>query len=116
MVKKANEDKSNFYLILNGNLSKFNLTFKKEKISIEEYLLYMIKMKLLQEKQILYKCNKLKSAYIHLDINNFKNFFFQNKNYNFKELKQRAKKDLLEAGFTFSPYNNKIVIPSRENY
>ena len=115
-VKKANEDKSNFYLILNGNLSKFNLTFKKEKISIEEYLLYMIKMKLLQEKQILYKCNKLNSAYIHLDINNFKTFFSQNKDYNFKELKQRAKKDLLEAGFTFSPYNNKVAIPSMENY
>ena len=114
-VKKANEDKNNFYLVLNGNVSKFNLTFKKEKISIEEYLIYMIKMKLLQEQQILYKCNKLNNAYINLDINNFRTYFMTNKNYNFKELKHRAKKELLEAGFIFTK-NNKVIIPSYENY
>ena len=114
-VKKADEDRNNFYLVLNGNISKLVLTFKKEKISIEEYLLYMIKMKLLQEKQIVYKCNKLNKAYVNLDINNFRTFFAQNKNYNFKELRARAKKELLEAGFTFD-HNNKIIIPSLENY
>jgi hypothetical protein len=77
-IKKANEDRNNFYLILNGSLTKLNLTFKKEKISIEEYLLYMIKMKMLQEKQILFKCNKLNSAYVNLDINNFKVYFLYN--------------------------------------
>ena len=76
-VKKANECRSNFYLILNGSLTKLNLTFKKEKISIEEYLIYMIKMKILQEKQILYRCNKLNSAYVNLDINDFKSYFFK---------------------------------------
>ena len=114
-IKKANEDRNNFYLILNGNLSKLILTFKKQKISIEEYLLYMIKMKLLQEKQILYKCNKLNKAYINLDINNFRTYFNENKNYDFKELKNRAKKELLGMGFKFLP-NNTIIIPSLENY
>ena len=114
-IKKANEDRNNFYLILNGNLSELILTFKKQKISIEEYLLYMIKMKLLQEKQILYKCNKLNKAYINLDINNFRAYFNENKNYNFKELKNRAKKELLGMGFKFLA-NNTIIIPSLENY
>ena len=114
-LKKANEDKNNFYLILNGSLTKLNLTFKKEKISIEEYLLYMIKMKMLQEKQILFKCNKLNSAYINLDINNFKLFFLQNKNYNFKELKQRARKELIDAGFNFTS-DGGIEISSVDNY
>ena len=114
-IKKANEDRNNFYLILNGNLSKLNLTFKKEKISIEEYLVYMIKMKLLQERQILYKCNKLNKAYINLDINNFKTFFNENKNYNLKELKNRAKKELSELGFIILP-NNKVIMPNLENY
>ena len=114
-VKKANEDINNFYLILNGTLSQLTLTFKKEKISIEEYLIYMIKMKLLQEKQILNKCNKLNCAFVNLDINNFRTFFIINKDYNFKELKHRAKKELIEAGFIFLP-NNKIIIPSLENY
>ena len=114
-IKKANEDKNNFYLILNGKLSQLTLTFKKEKISIEEYLIYMIKMKLLQEKQILSKCCKLNEEFVNLDIYNFKTYFAENKNYNFKELKQRAKKELLEAGFIFTK-DNKIIIPSLENY
>ena len=114
-VKKANEDLHKFFLVLNGNLSQLNLTFKKEKISIEEYLLYMIKMKLLQEKQIVYKCNKLNKAYVNLDINNFRTYFTENKNYNFKELKQRAKRELLEAGFKILP-DNRVVIPNIENY
>jgi CRP-like cAMP-binding protein len=114
-IKKANEDRNNFYLILNGSLTKLNLTFKKEKISIEEYLLYMIKMKMLQEKQILFKCNKLNSAYVNLDINNFKVYFLYNKNYNFKELKQRARKELIDAGFNFTN-DGRIEMSSVDNY
>ena len=75
----------------------------------------MIKMKLLQEKQIVYKCNKLNKAYVNLDINNFRTYFTENKNYNFKELKQRAKRELLEAGFKILP-DNRVVIPNIENY
>ena len=114
-IKKANEDRNNFYLILNGSLTKLNLIFKKQKISIEEYLLYMIKMKMLQENQILFKCNKLNSAYVNLDINNFKLYFLQNKNYNFKDLKQRARKELIDAGFNFT-YDGRIEMSSVDNY
>ena len=114
-VKKANEDLHKFFLVLNGNLSQLNLTFKKEKISIEEYLIYMIKMKLLHEKQILYKCNKLNNQYVNLDINNFRTFFAQNRNYDFKELKNRAKQELSEAGFIFKS-NHKVLIPSLDEY
>ena len=114
-IKKANENKNFFYLILNGKITKLNLTFKKEKISIEEYLLYMLKMKLIQEKQILNKCNKLNKAYISLDINNLKTFFNQNKDYNFRELKQRAKRELVDSGFIFE-HNNNVIIPSIEAY
>ena len=72
IIKKANEDKNNFYLVLNGNLTKLTLIFKKEKITIEEYLIYMIKMRILQEKQILKKSNMLNSSFVNLDLNNFK--------------------------------------------
>ena len=72
-------------------------------------------MKMLQEKQILFKCNKLNSAYVNLDINNFKQYFLQNKNYNFKELKQRARKELIEAGFNFTS-DGRIEISSVDNY
>ena len=116
IIKKANEEKNYFYLVLNGSVSKLNLIFKKEKVTMEEYILYMIKMNFLKENQILYKCNKLNSDIIHLDINN-NSYICDNSNivYNFKELKYRAKKELKNEGFIFTLDDN-IIIPSIEKY
>ena len=116
IIKKANEEKNYFYLVLNGSVSKLNLIFKKEKVTMEEYILYIIKMHFLKENQILYKCNKLNSDIIHLDINN-NSYICDNSNivYNFKELKYRAKKDLKNEGFIFTLDDN-IIIPSIEKY
>ena len=68
IIKRPNEDNNFFYLILNGSVAKLNLIFKKVKMSIEEYLLYLIKMKLLKENHIINKCNKLNSEIINIDI------------------------------------------------
>ena len=116
IIKKANEDKHMFYLILNGNLTKLHLIFEKHKLSIEEYLIYMIKMKYLQENQILNKCNKLNNDIINIDINNFEiNFIVNNTSYDFKDLKNRARKELKKEGFKFISDDN-IFIPSLEKY
>ena len=114
IIKKANEDKNNFYLVLKGNLTKLTLIFKKEKISIEEYLIYMIKMRILKEKQILKKSNMLNSSLVNLDLNNFKEYF-NNMSFNYRELKNKAKKELFKAGFILNS-NNQISISSVENY
>lgn len=114
IIKKANEDRNNFYLVLNGNLTKLTLIFKKEKISIEEYLIYMIKMRILQEKQILKKSNMLNSSFVNLDLNNFKEYF-NNMSFNYRELKSRAKKELTKDGFILDN-DNQISISSVENY
>ena len=116
IIKRANEERNNFYLILNGNIAKLNLIFKKEKITIEEYLLYMLKMKLLQENQILYKCSKLNREIINLDINNWEYYFDNNIVYNYKELKNRAKKELKNEGFIFTIDDDIAHIPSLEKY
>ena len=77
-------------------------------------------MKLLHEDQILNKCNILNKSYIDLDINNFQNFFEQNKEYNYKKLKLRAKKELNNQGIKFINNNknnkNKIEIETKEKY
>ena len=114
IIKKANEDKNNFYLVLKGNLTKLTLIFKKEKISIEEYLIYMIKMRILKEKQILKKSNMLNSSLVNLDLNNFKEYF-NNMSFNYRELKRRAKKELFKAGFILDN-DSQISISSVENY
>ena len=114
IIKKANEDKNNFYLVLKGNLTKLTLIFKKEKISIEEYLIYMIKMRILKEKQILKKSNMLNSSLVNLDLNNFKEYF-NNMSFNYRELKRRAKKELFKDGFILDS-DSQISISSVENY
>ena len=119
IIKKVNEDVNKFIYILNGSLCKLNLTFVKEKISFEEYLIYLIKMKLLQEDEILNKCNILNKDYINIDTNNFQNFFENNKEYNYKQLKLRAKKELNSQGIKFINNKNnekKIEIESIEKY
>ena len=115
IINKSNEDCNKFFYILNGSLYKFNLIFKKEKISIEEYLVYILKMKFIQEKQILDKCNVLNKTYINIDIDNIKLFFEQNKEYNYKQLKLKAKKELISEGFLINN-NNKIKICTFESY
>ena len=115
IIKKANEQKDFFYLILNGSVSKLNLIFKKEKVTMEEYILYMLKMFFLKENQIIYKCNKLNSSIISIDFNS--NFFHDNNNlvYNFKDLRSRAKKELKNEGFIFSLDGN-VILPCIEKY
>ena len=115
IIKRANEDNNSFFLILNGNITKLNLIFKKEKLTIEEYLLYILKMKYLSENQIIYKCNKLNKGIINIDINNFDCYNENNSLYNFKELKHKAKYELKKEGFNISP-EGIMHIPSIEKY
>ena len=106
ILKKAYEDFYNFYFILNGSISKLNLIFKKEKISYEEYLVYIFKMEILQEKQILDKCNILNKSSINIDIDNLNNFFEQHKEYSYTLLKSRAKNELINEGFILNKKHN----------
>lgn len=114
IIKKANEDMNKFYFVLNGSLSKLDLIFIKEKISIEEYLIYIIKMKILNEKQILNKCNILNRSYTTIDIDNFMKFFEENKEYDYNQLLIKAKNELISEGFKFS--KDKIELNSLESY
>ena len=116
ILKKAYSDFYNFYFILNGSICKLNLIFKKEKISYEEYLIYIFKMEFLQEKQILDKCNLLNKSSINIDIENLNDFFEQHKEYNYVLLKSRAKKELINEGFIFSKKNNNFEISSINSY
>ena len=114
IIKKANENINKFFFVLNGSIWKLNLIFKKEKISIEEYLVYIIKMNILQEKQIVNKCNILNKNYINLDLDNIESFFEENKEYNYKQIRNRAINELILEKFKIS--KNKIEIGSLENY
>ena len=112
IIKRENEDINKFIYVINGSICKLNLIIKKEKISIEEYLIYMIELEILQEKQILNKCNSLNENYI--GVNDFQKFFEENKEYNYQKLKTMAINELIFKGFKFS--NNKIELNSPDTY
>ena len=116
ILKKTYSDFYNFYFILNGSISKLNLIFKKEKISYEEYLVYIFKLEFLNEKQILDKCNLLNKSVINIDIEKLNDFFEQHKEYNYDLLKSRAKKELINEGFIFYKKNNNFEISSINSY
>ena len=52
IIKRAGEKNNFFYLILNGNLQKLDLVIYRKVLSLEEYLLYLIKMKIVKENGI----------------------------------------------------------------
>ena len=117
IFKRAYEGKNLFFIILNGKLSKLHIIYKKEKISIEEYLLYILKMETLKENQIILKCNNLNKSVINIDIKNLKNYFDNDQKYlrySYDQLKQKIKFDLINQGFKF--INNRIISPSLNAY
>ena len=119
ILKKANENEFYFYLIINGNVERLNLVFVKKKISIENYLSYIIKMKLLKENQIIEKCNQLNKDVINInniDINDLEKQLTKNGiAYDLEEIKNREKEELIKNGFVINS-KRKIYIPSIDNY
>ena len=116
IIKKANENGIYFYLIINGNIERLNLIFIKKKISVENYLNYIIKMKLLKENQIIEKCYKLNKDVINIEFNDTLETFSKNGIvYDLKEIKNNIKNELIKEGFDFND-KRKISIPSIENY
>ena len=116
IIKKSNEDINNFYLIFNGTIQKLNLVFKKVKISIENYLLYLYKMLILKENQILKKCFELNKAVINIDINNNNDVIYIKNDviYNLKKIKNKALNELINEGFIIQ--KKKIGIASIDKF
>ena len=46
IIKKPGETNETFFILLNGNVFEYNLIFEAENLSLEQYLLYLIKKKL----------------------------------------------------------------------
>ena len=115
IIKKANDNKHIFYLIINGNITRLNLLFIKKKLSIENYLVYLIKMQLLQEDQIIQKCKELNKKIIDIDINDFDIYTKNDIIYDLKEIQKKSRDELINEGFYFFD-KRKILIPSINSY
>ena len=118
ILKKPGENKEFFYILLGGKILRLNIVFERISLTLEEYLLYLFKMKLTHENEILRKCRLLNSFYADIDGENLYKFCHDNPQYNFEELKEKAKKEIISLGFQIENFNNdrKTIINSIDNY
>ena len=117
ILKKAAESEEFFYILLGGKILKLNIVYERESLTLEEYLIYLIKMKFIREKEILKQCRLLNSFYADIDADNLQKFFKENPQFNFDKLKEIAKQQLNNLGFKIEDFQEeKIKIHSIDNY
>ena len=118
ILKKPGENNEFFYILLGGKILRLNIVFERISLTLEEYLLYLFKMKLTHENEILRKCRLLNSFYADIDGENLYKFCIDNPQYNFEELKEKAKKEIISLGFQIENFNDdrKTIINSIDNY
>ena len=97
---------------------KLNMVFKRDHLTLEEYLIYLFKMKLIKEKEILRRCRILNNFYADIDGENLTKFCKENPQFNYDKLKERAKKEIIELGFKLEDFEGKKekYIYSIDNY
>ena len=121
IIKRPNEFNQYFYIIMSGKIDKLSLVYKKIYLTFEEYLIFLLKMKIINERGIINKCailnrNILDKSFI-LNYENLKNFFEKNKNkYNYDKLHKIAAKELRREGFFFDHDRSIIKISSIDAY
>ena len=99
IFKKAAEQGEFFYILLQGKMLKLTMVFKRDYLTLEEYLIYLFKMKLTREKEILKRCRELNKFYADIDGENLIKFCKENPQFNYDKLKERAIKEINELGF-----------------
>lgn len=123
ILKRAGEKIKVFNLILQGNILKLDIVIYRQILSLEEYLIYLIKMKLLKEKEILNKCKLLNKSFIDISEKSIKSFCIKYKINNYKSMKLEAIKDLNKLGMNIKEdieeeelINEEISYKSTDNY
>ena len=117
IIKKAKENNEFFYILLGGKILKLNIVYERESLTLEEYLIYIIKMKFIHEKEILKQCKLLNSFYVNIDADNLNKFFKENPQFNYENLKEIAKQEIINLGFRIEDFQEeKIKIHSIDNY
>ena len=119
IFKKAAENGEFIFILLTGKMLKLNMVFKREYLTLEEYLIYLFKMKLTRENEILKRCRQLNSFYADIDGQNLIKFCKENPQFNYNELKEIAIKEINELGFKIEDFqDNKTnkCIHSIDNY
>ena len=115
IIKKNNDNNKLLYILLEGNLLKYDLVIYRKVLSLEEYLIYLIKMEILKENKIVNQCKNFNKSFVDINTNTVKEFI-ENNNcvYNYEALKNQALKELIQYGVIFPKINPKS--PTQEEF
>ena len=117
ILKRASENEEFFYVLFGGKILRLNIIYEKESVTIEEYLIYLFKLKIIHEKEILHKCRLLNNFYADIDGENLQSFCKENPQFNYEKLREMAKSEIINLGFRIEDFQEeKINIHSVEDY
>ena len=114
IIQKLRQPSDNFYLIISGKIAVLDLIFTNECLTDEEYIIYLIKMYLLNETEIIKICLKYNKKTLNVNNENIQNFCQSGYKFKYNELKKKALNELSKYNFNIEKYQDKI--PSLENY
>jgi len=120
ILKRPGSSNDKFYILLSGTIDKYSLIFEKENLTLEQYLLYLVKMTMINEDEIIKKCHILNKSTLNIgaDEISISNFFKTNKKINYLDIQSKAEKELSKLGFNNNLYQDGVLrrVPSIENY
>ena len=123
IIKRPGDYNDKFFIVLNGEIDKYNLIFDVENLSLEQYLLYLIKLEIINENEIINKCYTLNKDIIDINLDKGETFTVEklvnrSNKYNYYEMLLKAEKELVKLDFNSDLYKRgKLrIAPSVENY
>ena len=123
IIKRPGDTNDTFFILLNGNIYKYNLIFEVENLTLEQYLLYLVELEIINEKEVINKCFLLNKDIIKVNSDydgtfNVEKLVNNSNKFNYNEMLKRAESDLIKLGFNASLYKKgKLrLVPSISNY
>ena len=109
-IKKSGEKGEYFYLIMGGSVTGLVPKYRKECLSINEYLVYLIKLKFMGETKISERCYKLNKAVLDIKPEEIEDFCERNIMINYKKLTETASDHLRNLNVKITETDGKIEV------
>ena len=115
IIKKNSDNNKFLYILLEGNFLKYDLVIYRKVLSLEEYLIYLIKMEILKENEIINRCKFFNKSFVDINADTIQEFI-ENNNcvYNYENMKNQALKEIIYCGAIFPKINPKS--PTQEEF
>ncbi len=114
IIQKTKEESDIFYLVLSGSIAVLDLILSKECMTEEEYVVFLVKMYIIKEYEIIKLCIKYNKNILNVDNENIEQFCNSGYKFKYKDLKIKAMRDLYKNNFEIYHYKN--IVPSLDAY